>query len=76
MDLTTVLREVNSWPVDDRIRLVQEVWDRIVDLDEGPGLDDALEAELDRRIAEDAAAPDDVVSWAVVKAEALARLRG
>jgi putative addiction module component (TIGR02574 family) len=31
MDLTNILREVDAWPIDDRIQLVQAVWDRIVD---------------------------------------------
>ena len=45
MDLTTVLHEVDSWPVDDRIQLVQEVWDRLVDQGLEPGLTEAQAAE-------------------------------
>ena len=37
LDLPTVLREVDSWPVNDRIRLVQEVWDRLVEGGVEPG---------------------------------------
>ena len=75
MDLKALLDEVDSWPVEDRIRLVQEVWDRLVDRGDEPGLTPEQTAELDRRLAEDDAAPDDVVPWEHVKAEALARLR-
>ena len=74
MELATMLREVDSWPVEDRIRLVQEVWDRLVDHGEGPELTEDLKAELDHRLAEDEASPEDVVSWEEVKAQALARI--
>ncbi len=75
MDLTAVLQEVDSWPVDDRIRLVQEVWDRLEDQDSDPELTESQAAEIDRRLAAYAASPGDVVPWEVVKAEALARAR-
>ena len=73
MDLATVLHEVDSWPVDDRIQLVQEVWDRLVDQGLEPGLTEVQAAELDRRLAAYAASPEDVVPWEEVKAQALAR---
>jgi hypothetical protein len=38
MDYQAVLNEVESWPVDDRIRLVQEVWDRLGDQGHEPEL--------------------------------------
>ncbi len=75
MDLTAVLREVDSWPVDDRIALVQEVWDRLVNQDAEPGLTESEAVELDRRLAAYAASHEDAVPWEVVKAEALARAR-
>lgn len=75
MDLPTVLAEVDSWPVEDRIRLVQEVWDRIADQGRGPELADAMKAELDRRLAAHASDPAAAVPWEQVEAEALDRLR-
>ena len=75
MDLKTVLTETESWPVEDRIRLLHELWDRLVDRGYEPELTEEQKAELDRRLAEDDAAPDDVVSWEEVKAQALARIR-
>lgn len=75
MEMAAILREVDSWPPEDRIRLVQEVWDRLVDRGDEPGLTEELKAELDRRLADDEAAPDDVVPWEQAKAEALARIR-
>ncbi len=75
MDVKTVLTETESWPVEDRIRLMHELWDRLVDRGYEPELTEEQKAELDRRLAEDDAAPDDVVSWEEVKAQALARIR-
>jgi putative addiction module component (TIGR02574 family) len=63
MDLTTVLREVDSWPVEERIRLVQEVWDRLADGGVEPELTDEQKAEFDRRLADLDSNPDDVVTW-------------
>jgi putative addiction module component (TIGR02574 family) len=75
MDLRTVLTEVDSWPVEDRIRLVQEVWDRIADQGREPKLSDEFKAELDRRLAAHQANPEAAIPWEEVEAEALARLR-
>jgi putative addiction module component (TIGR02574 family) len=75
MDWKTVLTETESWPVEDRIRLLHELWDRLVDRGYEPELTEEQKAELDRRLAEDDAAPDDIVSWEEVKAQALARIR-
>ncbi len=74
MDVQTVLTEVDSWPIEDRIRLVQEVWDRLADQGYEPELSDAMKAEIDRRLAAHAANPDAAIPWEQVKAEALARL--
>ena len=75
MDLRTVLTEVDSWPIEDRIRLVQEVWDRISDQGHEPRLSDEMKAEIDRRLAAHAVNPDAAIAWEQVEAEALARLR-
>ncbi len=75
MDLQAVLSEVDSWPVEDRIQLVQEVWDRLADHGRERQLGEEEKAELDHRLAEDDEAPDDVVSWEEVKAQALARIQ-
>jgi putative addiction module component (TIGR02574 family) len=75
MDLKTVLTEVDSWPVEDRIQLVQEVWDRVADQGHEPELTDELKAELDRRLAAHRANPQAAIPWERVEAEALARLR-
>jgi putative addiction module component (TIGR02574 family) len=60
---------------DQRLALVQEIWDTIAAEPQPPLLSKAQQQELDRRVAEDDAAPDDVISWEEVKAQTLARLR-
>jgi putative addiction module component (TIGR02574 family) len=76
MDYQAVLSEVESWPVDDRIRLVQDVWDRLVDQGYEPELTEEMKAELDRRIEEMDQNPELGVPWEEVKARVLGRLRG
>lgn len=64
---------IDQMSVDDRIALVQDIWDSVA-IDAGLLPPSAAEKmELDRRIAEDAAAPDDVIAWETIKAEAQTR---
>ena len=58
--------------VEERISLVEEIWDSIAD--DSP-LTDAQRLELDRRLQDHETNPDDVVSWEVVKASIAARLK-
>jgi putative addiction module component (TIGR02574 family) len=71
VDLTSVLHEVDRWPVEDQIRLVQEIWNRLVDQGYDAELSANLKAELDRRLADNDAAPEDVVPSEEIKAQAL-----
>jgi len=60
--------------VDERLALVEEIWASIcVDAKAFP-LTEQQRAELDRRVAEDDAFPDDVIPWDDIKASARARL--
>ena len=68
MDAQTLLAEANKLPVDDRIRLVQEIWDGIAEEPAAVRLSDAQKRELERRIAAYEASPDDVLTWEEVKA--------
>jgi putative addiction module component (TIGR02574 family) len=58
-----------------RIALVQEIWDTIAAESPPPLLTESQRLELRRRVAEDDASPDDVVPWEQVKAQTLARLK-
>jgi putative addiction module component (TIGR02574 family) len=75
MDYQAVLDEVESWPIGDRIRLVQDVWDRIGEQGHEPGLTAEMKAELDRRIEAMDRDPSSGVPWEEVKARALERIR-
>lgn len=74
MDLKTVLAEVQSWPPEDRFRLIEEVWAGLSSPAENgpaPELPDDLKALLDRRLDALDQNPDAVVPWEVVEARAL-----
>jgi putative addiction module component (TIGR02574 family) len=75
MDYQSVLGEVESWPIEDRIRLVRDVSNRLADQDDSPVLSEEMEAELDRRIEGMDRNPEAGVPWAVAKARALVRFR-
>ncbi len=60
---------------EERLRLVQEIWDTIAAEQDTPFLTEAQRREIERRVAEDDAAPDDVIPWEQVKAQALARVK-
>jgi putative addiction module component (TIGR02574 family) len=75
VDLTAALDAIRSLDLDQRIALVQAIWDDIAADGVLPDLDEAQRAELDRRLAAADANPDDVVPWEEVRARALARLR-
>jgi putative addiction module component (TIGR02574 family) len=59
--------------VPERLRLVEELWDSIAEdaPDEALPVTPELAAELDRRLAEHEANPDDVVSWEDARARLL-----
>ena len=75
MDFSTTLTAISALSLDDRIRLVEAVWDSIAAEQPTPPLTDAQRKELDRRLAAHQAAPDDVVPWEEVKSQAMARGR-
>lgn len=63
MSVESVLRQAESLPVEDRVELVCRIWDGIAGPGWVPELSDELRAELDRRIADADANPDDVYTW-------------
>ena len=66
---------IDKLPRHERLVLVQEIWDTIAADQSSVLLDEALKQELDRRVAEDDAFPDDVIPWETVEAQTLARLK-
>lgn len=75
MNLSTTLAEIVSLDVEERIRLVEAIWDSITVEGSQPDLTDAQRTELERRLADHIASPKEVVPWEEVKAEALTKLR-
>lgn len=73
MDLQTVIAQVESWSVENRLELIDQIWDGLLNQGHEPGLTEEQKNEIDRRLAEDDAAPDEMVSWEEVRSEALRR---
>ena len=75
MDLKAVLAEVQSWPQEERLHLIEEVWDGLSSEGHEPELTAEMKSELDRRLDELDRNPNAVVPWEVVEARALERFR-
>jgi len=75
MDLAVTLPEIKILSVDDRIRLVQAIWDSIGAESEQLELTKSQTQELSRRLVERKASPEAVVPWSEIKAQALKRVR-
>ena len=66
---------IDQLPVEQRVELVQEIWDSIAH-EMGllpPTPDERI--ELERRVAEDKASPENVSIWDEIKSDALKRWR-
>lgn len=74
MDATKTLDELRKLPVDERIRLVEDLWDTIADdtIGESLSVTPELAAELDRRLQEYRSDP----TGARLAEDVLCRLRG
>lgn len=65
---------IDRLDIGDRLALVDEIWASICADAASFPLSEAQRVELDRRVADDDAYPDDVVLWADVKAAVRAKL--
>jgi len=72
---TQLLQQASVLDIDEQIELVEAIWNGIVSRGAAPSLTGAQKAELDRRLADHLANPNDVISWDDVKAAALAKIR-
>ena len=72
---TQLLQQASVLDIDEQIELVEAIWDGIVSRGAAPLLTRAQKSELDRRLADHLANPNDVISWDDVKAVALAKIR-
>jgi putative addiction module component (TIGR02574 family) len=66
---------IDRLSVEERLALVEELWDSIADSSADLPLTEAQRAELERRLAEHEANPDDVVSWEDIKTSIGGRLK-
>ncbi|MBL8380962.1 MAG: addiction module protein [Burkholderiales bacterium] len=73
MGATVTSLGIDRLDVDQRLALVDEIWATICADAKAFPLTDAQHEELDRRVAEDDAAPDDVLPWEDVKVSVRAR---
>ncbi len=67
MNLTETLNEITSLSVEERIRIVQVIWDSIAAEQVYPDLTEAQQQELDRRIADYEVNPNNVLTWEEIK---------
>jgi putative addiction module component (TIGR02574 family) len=67
----TDLAEILKLPVDERLRLVEQIWNSIAANPAAIPIGDTHRAIIDERLAEHASSPDDVLT----RAEVLARAR-
>lgn len=73
MDITHTLNQIFALGIQDRIRLVQAILDSIAAEQVDSNLTEAQKQELDRRIDDSDANPDNVLTWEEVKASVKAR---
>ena len=64
---------IGQLSVDERMELVQAIWDSIASNPPPSFISEAQRSELDARMSAHAADPTDVVPWEQIKSEALAR---
>lgn len=68
MDITATLNEIATLSIEDRILLVQAIWDSIAAEQAYPDLTEEQKRELDSRIDDYEMNPDNVLTWEEIKA--------
>jgi putative addiction module component (TIGR02574 family) len=63
------VNQVRALPLEQRIELIDALWESLAEEGYQPPLTPAQAAELDRRLADHRNNPDDVVSWESIKEE-------
>ncbi len=75
MDMAEALRTIETWPLEERIKFVESVWDGIAASGCQPAPSDAQKAVLDRRLEDLRQNPDGVVDWESIVQHARKRNR-
>lgn len=68
MDIAATLNEITALSVEDRILLVQAIWDSVAAEQGYPDLTEPQKHEPDRRIESHDRDPNNVLTWAEIKA--------
>jgi putative addiction module component (TIGR02574 family) len=68
MDITATLNEIAALSIEERIHLVQAIWDSIAADQAYPDLTEPQKQELDYRIDDYETNPDNVLTWEEIKA--------
>jgi putative addiction module component (TIGR02574 family) len=68
MDITATLNEIAALSIEERIHLVQAIWDSIAADQAYPNLTEPQKQELDYRIDDYETNPDNVLTWEEIKA--------
>lgn len=66
---------IDRLSVEERLTLVEDLWDSIAEQSAATPLSEAQRTELDRRLADYAVNPNDVVPWEDIKTSITARLK-
>ena len=66
-----LLQQASALQIDEQIELLEAIWTGIVSRGLEPSLTESQKLELDHRLADHLANPDDVIAWDDVKAVAL-----
>lgn len=68
MDIATALNEIATLSIEERISIVQNIWDGIAAEQACAELTEQQRQELDRRIADNEKNPENVMTWEEIKA--------
>jgi putative addiction module component (TIGR02574 family) len=74
VDIVATIAEIETLSVDDRLRIVEAIWDSIAAEPENLPLTEEQRLELDRLLADHESTPDEGIPWDEVKARTLKRL--
>ena len=75
MNIAATIDEIKSLSVDERLDIVEAIWDSIVADADDLEVSSAERELIEGRLAAYLARPDEAVPWEQVKAEALERIR-
>lgn len=68
-----IISEALALTAEDRLEVIEKLWDSLAASAETMDLTDAQRREIDRRIAEMDANPDGGIPWEIIKAQRLNR---